>query len=114
MPQVAPLVGFVEATQFHCPYVGLVPEALPLVLPRPDGFLAGAALIACGFLLSLTASSEYWDNFANVARLFLPACAGLLLAARQWKGRIVSGTFLFFSLLLLFREAKSVYDIEVW
>ena len=81
---------------------------------KQERFLAGAALIACGFLLSLTASSEYWDNFANVARLFLPACAGLLLAARQWKGRIVSGTFLFFSLLLLFREAKSVYDIEIW
>jgi hypothetical protein len=64
---------------------------------------AGMALAA-----GAAASREYWDNFANVARLFFPAVPGLLFARGQaaW-----TCFFLLFSLLFLLKESRAVYPL---
>lgn len=63
-------------------------------------------LAAASIGAAAAASSEYWDNFANIARLFFPAVLGLLFLKGQ---RTWAWFFLAFSLLYLYKEARAEY-----
>lgn len=65
--------------------------------------MAGAALAA-----GAAASREYWDNFANIARLFFPAVPGLLLRQSQAGWTVF---FLIFSVLFLLKESRASYPL---
>lgn len=67
----------------------------------------GVTLYGISFLAAATAallaSSEYWDNYANIARLFFPAVLGML-SRPSWRG----GLFFFaWSLFFVYKEGRS-------
>jgi len=86
---------------------------VPSALRFSGRSLAGAIMILCGLTLTLLASREYWNNFANVARLLAPAAGGIVLCAEA-NARFARPAIWFssvFSCLILFSEARSNPDV---
>lgn len=86
-------------------YAGALLAALLLGLIQngATGFTWLAGLSIAG---AAAASPEYWNNFANVARLFFPSVLGLLFlkAQRGW-----AWFYFVFSALYLYKEARAEY-----
>ncbi|MCB1305059.1 MAG: hypothetical protein KDK37_12305, partial [Leptospiraceae bacterium] len=61
----------------------------------------------CLILVSM-AGAEYWENFANIARLFAPAVVGLAMLRQRWMSRITLGWAGLMSLLLLWNDLQHV------
>lgn len=94
------------------PYIVIVTILAWVSGPGPDRKI-GVLLLLAGTVPPLLASAEYWDNFANIARLFVPVTLGAIVCS-FWSNRwswILAAYSLVFCFLVLIREYQAIPDV---
>ncbi|MCE9597611.1 MAG: hypothetical protein K8S54_06545 [Spirochaetia bacterium] len=97
------------------PYILLIAILAWVSGPGPDR-KTGILLLLAGTVPPLLASTEYWDNFANIARLFIPVTVGAIICS-FWSNRwswILSAYSLVFCFLILVREWRAIPDVIIY
>lgn len=107
--------AFLSGRGLLIPYAGIVTILAWVSGPGPDRKI-GILLLLAGTVPALLASSEYWDNFANIARLFVPVTLGAIVCS-FWSNRwswILSAYSLAFCFLILIREWQGMPDVILY
>lgn len=97
------------------PYIAIVTVLAWVSGPGPDRKI-GLLLLLAGTVPPLLASAEYWDNFANIARLFIPVTIGAIVCS-FWSNRwswILSAYSLVFCFMILLREWRGMPNVILY